>query len=237
MKNRLLISGIIGAALLTGAAFAQQDLSGQPPLPVPDAIPENIQEEAAQTDLGSSVDDLLANTPEPGVPATPEQPLAAIEPDVDPSSNEPFEGSLPVTEAGEFEELAPLIEEAEPLKITYDQYQTATLRALDKITGRSSDIQVEAGKPVVFGSLNIEMKACYKTPPELPPESAAFLSIKSTQAVQVESLDRAVDADQVSTVSEDNPQLFSGWMFASSPGLSALEHPVYDVWVIKCNAA
>ena len=50
-------------------------------------------------------------------------------------------------------------------------------------------------------------------------------------------MEDAVDATDVSTVSEDNPKLFSGWMFASSPGLSALEHPVYDVWVIKCNAA
>ncbi|MEO1475895.1 MAG: DUF2155 domain-containing protein [Pseudomonadota bacterium] len=122
-------------------------------------------------------------------------------------------------------------------KIYYRQFETATLRALDKITGRSTDIDVEADDPVVFGSLNVELKSCFQTPPELPPESAAFLTIHSTQAVQVENMDDAVDAENVDTVSDENPRLFSGWMYASSPGLSALEHPVYDIWVIRCSAS
>lgn len=119
---------------------------------------------------------------------------------------------------------------------TYNQRDTAVLRALDKITGRSTDIEVQVGQPVVFGSLKIEMQVCYQTPPEEAPESAAFLTIDSTQAVRVENMTDAVDAEEVATVSEDNPRLFSGWMFASSPGLSALEHPVYDIWVIRCTA-
>lgn len=131
----------------------------------------------------------------------------------------------------------PIEEEPEEIEVRYDQYQTATLRALDKITGRSTDIDVRVKEPVVFGSLNVELQTCYQTPPELPPESAAFLTIKSTQAVQVETMDDAVDAASVDTVSDDNPKLFSGWMFSSSPGLSALEHPVYDVWVINCTAS
>lgn len=125
--------------------------------------------------------------------------------------------------------------EVEPVR--YDRYEGATLRALDKITGRSTDITVRASEPVVFGSLKVELKACDQTPPELPPESAAFLVIHSTQAVRVSSMRDAVDAADVDTVNEDNPKLFSGWMFASSPGLSALEHPVYDIWVINCKAA
>lgn len=118
---------------------------------------------------------------------------------------------------------------------TFQQQDRATLRALDKITGRSTDIEVLVGEPVVFGSLKVELKACYQTPPEEVPESAAFLSIDSTQPVAVENMTDAVDADDVSTVSEENPRLFSGWMYASSPGLNALEHPVYDVWVIRCK--
>ncbi len=119
--------------------------------------------------------------------------------------------------------------------VTYEQYDKAILRALDKITGRSTDIEVAVGEPVVFGSLRVDMQVCFQTPPEEAPESAAFLQIRSTQAVQVETMDEAVSEDDVSTVSDDNPKLFSGWMFASSPGLSALEHPVYDVWVIRCT--
>lgn len=117
----------------------------------------------------------------------------------------------------------------------WNQETEATLRALDKITGRSTDIEVKAGEPVVFGSLKVEMKACYQRPPDMPPESAAFLSVHSTQAVQVDSMEEAVASSEVETVSDDNPLLFSGWMFASSPGLSALEHPVYDIWVIRCT--
>ena len=119
---------------------------------------------------------------------------------------------------------------------TFVQKDTATLRALDKITGRSTDIDVKVGEPVVFGSLKVELQVCYQTPPEEAPESAAFLKIASTQPVAVETKEAAVDAEDVETVSEENPELFSGWMYASSPGLSALEHPVYDVWVIRCAA-
>ncbi len=119
---------------------------------------------------------------------------------------------------------------------TYVQKDKATLRALDKITGRSTDIEVVVGQPVVFGSLKVELDVCYQTPPEEAPESAAFLRIASTQPVAVETMDAAVDANEVETVSDENPMLFSGWMFASSPGLSALEHPVYDIWVIRCTA-
>ena len=118
---------------------------------------------------------------------------------------------------------------------TFVQKDKATLRALDKITGRSTDIDVKVGEPIVFGSLKVELKVCYQTPPEEAPESAAFLKIASTQPVAVETMEAALDADDVETVSEENPELFSGWMYASSPGLSALEHPVYDIWVIRCT--
>ena len=118
----------------------------------------------------------------------------------------------------------------------WNQETEATLRALDKITGRSTDIEVKVGEPIVFGSLKVEMKACYQRPPDMPPESAAFLNVHSTQAVQVETMETAISSSEVASVSDDNPLLFSGWMFASSPGLSALEHPVYDIWVIRCAA-
>lgn len=117
----------------------------------------------------------------------------------------------------------------------WKQESEATLRALDKITGRSTDFVVKVGEPIVFGSLNVEMKVCFQRPPDEPPESAAFLTVHSTQPVQVRTMNEAVSADIVETVNEDNPLLFSGWMFASSPGLSALEHPVYDIWVIRCT--
>jgi hypothetical protein len=115
---------------------------------------------------------------------------------------------------------------------TYAKQDRATLRALDKITGRSTDIVVKVGQPVVYGSLSIELKTCFQTPPEEVPESAAFLRISSTRPVADEQLEKAAVDEAVS----ETPVVFSGWMYASSPGLSALEHPVYDIWVIRCTA-
>lgn len=119
---------------------------------------------------------------------------------------------------------------------TMAQKNQATLRALDKITGRSTDIVVKVGEPVVYGSLRVELKTCFQAPPEEVPESAAFLRIASTQPVAVETMEVAVAATAVAPEAADNPILFSGWMYASSPGLNALEHPVYDIWVIRCTA-
>ena len=145
-------------------------------------------------------------------------------------------------------------EEPEQRGPTYNQERMATLRALDKITGRSTDFEIEVGEPIIYGSLKVDLKVCFQTPPEEPPESAAFLQIMRTDASRmdamteprlasdVESEAAAAKAAAEDTVplkrsgeEEEDPMLFSGWMFASSPGLSALEHPVYDVWVIRCR--
>lgn len=93
----------------------------------------------------------------------------------------------------------------------------AVLRALDKVTGRTTDIDALAGVPVRYGSLIITAQYCYTVPPEQPPETTAFLQI-----------DEAKPGEPVK-------RLFSGWMFASTPALNALEHPTYDVWVITCK--
>lgn len=92
----------------------------------------------------------------------------------------------------------------------------ALLQGLDKVTARISSVMAPIGKPVRFGTLEITVRRCVKRPPEEPPESAALLEI------------REVRPGEPPTV------LFRGWMFASSPALSALEHPVYDIWVKDC---
>jgi hypothetical protein len=93
----------------------------------------------------------------------------------------------------------------------------AILQGLDKTTARVSTIEAPLNQAARFGSLEIVARACHKKPPTETPESTAFLEI--------------VD------VRPDSPsiQVFSGWMFASSPAVSAMEHPVYDVWVIDCR--
>lgn len=95
----------------------------------------------------------------------------------------------------------------------------AVLGGLDKITARVVTIEAPVGEPVRFGTLEIVARACKKRRPEENPESAAFLDIwdiKQGQPAQ---------------------GVFRGWMFASSPALSAMEHPVYDIWVLDCRPA
>jgi hypothetical protein len=92
----------------------------------------------------------------------------------------------------------------------------ALLQGLDKVTARISSFEAPLGAGVRFGTLDIVVKRCVKAPPEESPESAAFIEVQEV---------RPEEAPRV---------LFAGWMFASSPALSALEHPVYDVWVKDC---
>jgi hypothetical protein len=92
----------------------------------------------------------------------------------------------------------------------------ALMQGLDKVTARISPIHAPVGQVVRFGTLEIMVRRCLKRPPEEPPESAALVDIREV---------RPGEAPVV---------LFQGWMFASSPALNALEHPVYDVWVKDC---
>ncbi len=101
------------------------------------------------------------------------------------------------------------------------EYRVALLQGLDKVTARVSPLRAPIGVPTEFGTLEIVARACRKTPPTEPPESAAFL--------QIRELPPASEPDAPPT------SLFSGWMFASSPAVSALEHPIYDVWVTGCE--
>ena len=92
----------------------------------------------------------------------------------------------------------------------------AKLQALDKVTARISALDAPIDAVVKFGTLEATVRACYKAPPEEPPENAAFLEIRELRR------------------NEEPRVVFNGWMFSSTPGLSTLEHPVYDIWVVDC---
>ncbi len=98
----------------------------------------------------------------------------------------------------------------------------AVLQGLDKTTARISKFDAPIDKPVRFGRLIITVRACVKHPPEEEPESAAFLQI-----------DEVRQGERNTVISQ---RVFSGWMFASSPALSALENPIYDVGVLDCKS-
>ena len=104
----------------------------------------------------------------------------------------------------------------EALKQMVESEGGAVYRGLDKITARVTTVFAPIDEMVTFGSLQFVTRQCNKRPPEETPEKTAFLEVKDVKPDQTE---------------ED---IFKGWMFASSPALNALEHPVYDIWLIDC---
>ncbi len=96
----------------------------------------------------------------------------------------------------------------------------AVLQGLDKTTARVSTFDAPVGQTVTFGTLEITVRACFKRPPEEPPQTAAFL---------------IVDEVRPSSTAPEVKRVFSGWMFASSPAVSAMENPVYDITVLDCK--
>lgn len=142
---------------------------------------------------------------------------------------------------------------------------SVTVRALDKITARYTDIETDIGVPATFGSLEILPHYCDKRPPEDFPETTGFFEIfdrdlsraRASATVEAKPIGERPEAEAAPAAEEAQPteessraaalddilgdrpadpdRIFSGWMFASSPALNALEHPVYDVWVIDCK--
>ena len=94
----------------------------------------------------------------------------------------------------------------------------AVFAALDKVTARISKLEVSLGETTQFGALRVTPRACYSRPPTEPPKTSTFVEVEETQ------VDGKVQ------------RIFSGWMFAESPGLNAVEHPVYDVWLTECTS-
>lgn len=90
----------------------------------------------------------------------------------------------------------------------------AVLRGLDRISGHSSDIEIENGGSVEFGTLQIDLAQCRYPEGNPAGDAFAFLTIRERNGGR---------------------EVFSGWMLASSPAINALEHPRYDIWVLRCK--
>jgi len=112
----------------------------------------------------------------------------------------------------------------------------AVLQGLDKVTARVSKLTIPVGQSANFGSLTINVDACIKRPPEEPPESSAFLRIID-HPPQPTTQGKAVPSPSDPFVAAPDRVVFSGWMFASSPALHPLEHPVFDVIVLDCRTS
>ena len=94
-------------------------------------------------------------------------------------------------------------------------------QGLDKITARIKTFEITVGMPKKFGVLDINLQKCVYSKPLDEPESIAYIKV--------------LDKSEKYSVNKDKSSIFEGWIFASSPALNAMEHPVYDVSLISCK--
>ncbi|MCB1519480.1 MAG: DUF2155 domain-containing protein [Hyphomicrobiaceae bacterium] len=95
--------------------------------------------------------------------------------------------------------------------------KVAVFAALDKVTARISKLEVPLNQSVEFGSLKVTPRACYSSPPTEQPKTTTFVEVDERELEGAEK------------------RVFTGWMFAESPGLNAVEHPVFDIWLTGCQ--
>lgn len=185
-------------------------------LPPPDHPPAEASDTPAATQPFA---------PTPPLPEGYKPSRSAIDP-VEPDPNNPATSPLPPSYQGEglpqesTEESSlqagpppPDIITAQPDPRTYI---ATTLQGLDKVTARRQQFDATMGTVTSFGNLEIVPRACWQSPAEDKPDSAALLEIWQWKPGEKPSF------------------VFFGWMFSSSPGLSSLEHPIYDLTVLKC---
>ncbi len=97
--------------------------------------------------------------------------------------------------------------------------EIAVFAALDKVTARISPLEIPINQTAIFGALKITPRVCYTRPPTEPPKTTSF--------VQIDEM----------LLNGGERRIFSGWMFAQSPGLYAVEHPTFDVWLTNCKTS
>lgn len=95
--------------------------------------------------------------------------------------------------------------------------RVAVFSGIDKITGRITSFDVYLNETVQFGALQVTPKVCY-----------------SRDDTEAQKIDAFIEVDEI-TLDRKIKRIFTGWMFADSPGLNAVEHPIYDVWLTNCK--
>lgn len=93
----------------------------------------------------------------------------------------------------------------------------AIFAALDKVTARISKLEVPIGETVAFGALELTPRVCYTRPPTEPPLTSGFVEVHEIK------------------LDDTKESIFKGWMFAQSPGVSGVQHAVFDVWLTDCK--
>ncbi len=184
------------------------------PLPAPMSLPPSnrpgggtIQSQPLPPPPGGSAAPPAAQRPPQGAANTPAPPPAALPPGPGSPRNAPQTNPAPQPNDE-------IVVEPPPQRIANP---TAVFSGLDKITGRIISFDVAINETVQFGALQVTPRVCYSRPPTETPNTDGF-----------------VEVDEV-TLQGEIKRIFTGWMFAASPGLHAVEHPIYDVWLTNCK--
>lgn len=98
---------------------------------------------------------------------------------------------------------------------------SAQLQILNKTTAKTSVVEIKVGNKIRFGSLQVGVKRCWQAPLDQRPESKILIDVVETKIGEDEK--------------EEENRIFYGWLFASSPSISGLEHPIYDIVAIGCK--
>jgi hypothetical protein len=199
---------------------AREDVPPSQPLPAPMSLPPQnrpnrgvIQSQELPPPPGSGAPQ---GAPAPG--ARPQQDVISPLPGLPPGQRQPRGTPQQPADAASVTPPAPPSDDtsAEPPTPKIEN-KTAVFSGLDKITGRIISFDVALNETVQFGALQVTPRACYTRPPTELPKTDGF-----------------VDVSEV-TLQGEVRRIFTGWMFAASPGLHAVEHPIYDVWLTDCK--
>jgi hypothetical protein len=225
MRRIAAIVLVIGASLAAGPAAAQ--FGNQPPPRPPGDIPNGgfpsqpppaqypgQQYSSPPPSAGPPPSGIQAQPlpPPPGAAAAPPQRARVSPPPANPQQPANPPPPQPADTAPPSDDT--VVTETPTQKIPNGR---AVFSGLDKITGRIISFDAAIGETVQFGALQVTARACYTRPPTEATNTDAF-----------------VDVDEV-TLKGEIKRIFTGWMFASSPGLHAVEHPIYDVWLTDCS--
>ncbi len=212
-SHRLIAAGVITATLVASSALGQlrppADVQ-QAPLPAPDQQQQQPQPAPKKK-----------QAPTKQAPDQP-PPEPQQQPDTPPQPEKKKATTKAKQKTKDGKELPPPTTTPETLTQSPEGERianpTASFSGLDKISGRIIIFDVALNETVQFGALQVTPRACYTRPATETQNTTAF-----------------VEVDEI-TLKAEIRRIFTGWMFASSPGLSAVEHPIYDIWLIDCKA-
>ena len=220
MATRRFLTGVAALALagsLAGGAWALQNAPQQPP--------------AAQSPPAAPAPIIVPQQSRP-VPRPAGTPAAPVAPTT--GSAQPYVPSAPVV-APTVAKPAPPTSTAKPVATTPDKpaepvkrprYSVAIIQALDKVTTETMRFEAPVGQPIRYKTLVFTVRACETTTPdEDAPDQVAY--------VTVDTQPKALPG----RVAPPGRQIYKGWMYANSPGLNPLQHPVYDAWLIACKTS